>query len=271
MTDELDDDALADAYNLALDLEHAGKLDEAAKAYQAVLALDPADHGGASVRLAAMGKGEAPDQAPAAYVATLFDQHAEVFDGILVEQLGYAVPMMVRERLEALKLGPFDRLLDLGCGTGLSGETLEDQAKHLTGVDLAAGMIEMSDEKEIYDELYVADATHFLQNHEAAKWDLIIATDVLPYIGDAVPLFQATAKRLKADGLFVFSTETIGAEVLKDRNWTVTPYQRYAHSAEYIGQELARFGLSVLEQSEITVRFEQGAPIPGHLIVAQVP
>lgn len=270
MNEELENDALADAYNRALDLEHAGKLDEAAAAYQKVLTLDAADHGGVAVRLAAIGYGRAPDQAPAAYVATLFDQHAEVFDGILVDQLGYAVPMMARERLDALGLGPFDRLLDLGCGTGLSGETLEDRAKHLIGVDLASGMIEIADEKEIYDELYVADAANFLENHAAADWDLIIATDVLPYIGDAVGLLAGAARRLNRGGVFVFSTETMGAEALAGRDWAVTPYHRYAHDPAYINGALACNGFSVLEQSEITVRYEQGAPIAGHLLIAQL-
>ena len=39
-----------------------------------------------------MGRADAPERAPDAYVATLFDQNAEHFDDMLVEQLGYAVP-----------------------------------------------------------------------------------------------------------------------------------------------------------------------------------
>ena len=42
---------------------------------------------GASVRLAAMGRAPAPDAAPPAYVATLFDQNAASFDDMLVDQL----------------------------------------------------------------------------------------------------------------------------------------------------------------------------------------
>jgi predicted TPR repeat methyltransferase len=36
---------------------------------------------------------------PEAYVTTLFDQHAEVFDKVLVEDLGYHVPLLLRQRL----------------------------------------------------------------------------------------------------------------------------------------------------------------------------
>jgi predicted TPR repeat methyltransferase len=48
---------------------------------------------------------------------------------MLVDQLGYHVPMMLREAFEAQGLGPFARMLDLGCGTGLTGESLEDMAE----------------------------------------------------------------------------------------------------------------------------------------------
>ena len=114
---KIDEEALAEAYNRALALEKSGDVEAAVKAYHEVLAIDPDDHGGAAVRIASMGRGETPDKAPDAYVATLFDQHADVFEDVLVEQLDYHVPMLVRQRLQALKLGPFARVLDLGCGT----------------------------------------------------------------------------------------------------------------------------------------------------------
>ena len=109
-----EDDVLAEAYNRALALEKAGDFDAAASAYAEVLALDPDDHGGASVRLASMKRGEVPLRAPEAYVTTLFDQHAEVFDKVLVEDLGYHVPMLLRQRLIELGETSFERMLDLG-------------------------------------------------------------------------------------------------------------------------------------------------------------
>ncbi len=68
-----DDDALADAYDRALGLEKSGDHEAAAQAYRKLLTLDPDDHCGAAIRLAAMGRGETPKKAPDAYVAMLFD------------------------------------------------------------------------------------------------------------------------------------------------------------------------------------------------------
>ena len=263
------DDRLADAYNAGLAHEKAGRLDEAAACYRKALALEPADPGGVAIRLAAMGRGEAPAQAPEAYVAMLFDQHAEVFDGILVDQLGYAVPMTTRERLQAAELGPFDRMLDLGCGTGLAAVALEDMCGHLTGADLAEGMVEASDDRDLYDDLYVAEATSFLQAAaaEGETWGLIVATDVLPYIGDAAPFVEAAADRLATGGVLAFSTETLPD--LSD--WRVTPYHRYAHNRTYINDVAAKAGLTSVDVTDIVVRHEEGAPISGHLYLFQKP
>lgn len=261
------DDPLADAYNAGLEHEKAGRLDAAEACYREALALDPADPGGVAVRLAAMGRGEAPAQAPEAYVAMLFDQHAEVFDGILVDQLGYAVPMTTRERVQACGLGPFQRMLDLGCGTGLAAVALEDMCGHLTGADLAEGMVEVSDERDLYDDLYVAEATSFLlaAAEEGETWDLIVATDVLPYIGDAAPFMDAAAGRLTSGGVLAFSTET-----LPDlEGWRVTPYHRYAHDRRYIEELAAGAGLTLIDLTDIIVRHEEGAPIQGHLYLFQ--
>ncbi len=263
------EEALAAAYNAGLDHEKAGRFDQAEAAYLTALDLDPSDPGGVAVRLAAMGRGAPPAQAPEAYVAMLFDQHAEVFDSILVDQLGYAVPMTTRERIQANKLGPFPRMLDLGCGTGLAAVALEDMCEHLTGVDLAEGMVEVSDEKDLYDDLYIAEATSFLvaAAEENEVWDLIVATDVLPYIGDAAPFLAAASERLISGGVLAFSTETLPGLA----EWRVTPHHRYAHGPEYIQAEVAKVGLKLIDLTDIVVRHEEGAPINGHLYVFQAP
>lgn len=259
------EDLLSEAYNSGLEHEKAGRLDEAEEAYRRALQLNPEDPGGVTVRLAAMGRGDPPSQAPEAYVAMLFDQHAEVFDGILVDQLGYAVPMTMRERLQSNDLGPFDRMLDLGCGTGLAAVALEDMCNDMTGADLAEGMVEVSDDKDIYNDLYVAEATSFLlaAEEENESWDLIVATDVLPYIGDATAFIAAAASRLTPGGVLTFSTETLPDLM----DWKVTPYHRYAHSRSYVEAEASEVGLKLIDVADIVVRHEEGAPIPGHLYV----
>jgi len=265
---KIDEDALAEAYNRALALEKAGDIDAAVKAYEEVLAIDPEDHGGASVRIASLGRGEAPPKAPDAYVETLFDQHAEAFEDILVEQLGYAVPAMVRQRLQALELGPFKRMLDLGCGTGLTGGTLRDMVDDITGIDISENMVELAHEKDLYETLYVAEVEDFLEDNDEEAFDLITATDVLPYLGALEPLFFGAAENMVAGGIFIFSSETLDPS--DTRTYAVGPHQRFLHSEAYIRERLASTGFEIIEISDINVRMQDGNPSPGHLVIARL-
>jgi predicted TPR repeat methyltransferase len=267
---KIDEEALAEAYNRALALEKAGDIDAAVKAYEQVLELDPEDHGGAAVRIAAMGRGETPPKAPDAYVETLFDQHAESFEDILVEQLGYAVPVIVRQRLQELKLGPFKRMLDLGCGTGLTGGTLRDMVDDITGIDISENMVEIAHEKDLYETLYVAEVEDFLEDNDDEPFDLVTATDVLPYLGALEPLFFGAAENMAPGGLFVFSSETLPDESFAGRPYIVGPHQRFAHSETYVRERLAATGFELLEISDINVRMQDGNPTPGHLVIARL-
>lgn len=268
--DTLDQEALAEAYNHALALEKSGDLDAAAEAYKAVLAIDPEDHGGAAVRLASMGRGTVPPKAPDAYVATLFDQHAEMFDTILVDQLGYDVPLQLREMLLELdEEFQVERMLDLGCGTGLSADALDGMANHKTGVDISENMIEVAFEKGDYDALFVGEAVRFLETTEEDTWDLIVATDVLPYMGELDRFFAGVAEHLEIGGYFGFSSETQPDERFAGRDFMVGDFQRFAHAQSYVRALLAEHGMDCIRCTDITVRSEQGSPVPGHLYIVQ--
>lgn len=265
---KIDEEALAEAYNRALALEKAGDVEAAVAAYHEVLAIDPEDHGGAAVRIAALGRGEAPPKAPDAYVETLFDQHAESFEDILVEQLGYAVPVLVRQRLQELNLGPFKHMLDLGCGTGLTGGTLRDMVDDITGIDISENMVEIAHEKDLYETLYVAEVEDFLEDNDDEPFDLITATDVLPYLGALEPLFFGAAENMVPGGIFIFSSETLPAS--DGRSYIVGPHQRFLHSEAYIRTRLAETGFDLVEITEINVRMQDGRPSPGHLVIARL-
>lgn len=269
-----EDDPLAEAYNRGLALEKSGDRAGAEAAYREALELDANDPGGVSIRLAAMGADAAPDKMPDAYVATLFDQHADVFDEILVDELGYCVPLLLQELVVRLDLGPFNRFLDLGCGTGLTGMAFYDKADHLTGVDLSERIVELAYDREVYDDLYVGEAVEFLEEFEEEdgsrpSWDFIAATDVFPYLGAVEPFLKGASDRSAPGGYLAFSTETLPDDVLQGRSYMVGPKSRFAQSEAYVRTSLAQFGFDILAMDPITVRLEEGQPVPGHLVVTR--
>lgn len=281
-----EDDApapLAEAYSRALALEKAGETDAAVAAWRDVLALDPEDRGGASVRLAALGRGAAPGKAPDAYVALLFDQHADAFDDILVDQLGYAAPDLARERVEEVAPGHRAKMLDLGCGTGLAGLAFADMTDRITGLDLSERMLERTDARELYEALYLGEAVAFLTADATegeedddpefdSPWDLIVATDVLPYLGDPGPLLAGCARHMPPGGILVFTTETMSEDAFAKAaagDWIVGANQRFAHRGAAVVRALEDAGFEPLSMELFTVRTNEGRPEPGHMIVAR--
>lgn len=66
---------------------------------------------------------------------------------------------MTYRALELLNLPPDEPafLLDIGCGSGLSGEILDEQGYMWTGVDIAPSMLEVALEREVEGDLFLQD------------------------------------------------------------------------------------------------------------------
>lgn len=253
-----DPDALDKLYDRARRAERKGDRDKAGRLFRECLAMDPDDHCGVTLRLAALGLAE-PQAAPPAYVATLFDQHAATFDDILVGKLGYDVPALARALVGRHAAGPF-RMLDLGCGTGLAGAAFADVAPEIAGVDLSEAILAHADERGVYADLYVGEAVAFLEGWDEAPFSLIVATDVWPYLGDLAPFARAAAAVLEPGGFLVASTER------REEGWGVTATQRFSHATDYLRETLAAAGLGMVEVAAITVRHEEGVPVKGDLV-----
>ena len=100
-------------------------------------------------------------------------------------------------------------LLDLGCGTGLVGETFKDLAEgagRLDGIDLAPRMLDVARARGIYHELILGDLESVLFS-PGRSYDLIVSADTMIYLGDLKPAFTGVAKRLEPGGFYIFACE----------------------------------------------------------------
>jgi predicted TPR repeat methyltransferase len=243
--------------------ERLGEWDAAVAAYGRVLAADPQDVLGASLALARLGAAPTPASATPAFVARLFDQYARRFDAHLVEGLAYRAPALLRDAVVEVcartnRPMRFGRALDLGCGTGLAGAAFRACVDRFEGVDLSAGMLAQARAKGIYDALHTGDVADHLRTSRDRSLDLIVAADVLVYIGDLAPLFTQLARVLTSDGLFAFTAETHDREGYAIGNET-----RFAHSKKYIENTARQVGLSVRLLNEGSTRRNKRAVVPG--------
>jgi predicted TPR repeat methyltransferase len=243
--------------------EKLGDSAAAIPAYRRALACDPEDLLGASLALARLGAGQTPSTAAPAYVARLFDQYAPRFNAHLIDGLGYRAPDLLRDAVAEVcarttRRMHFARALDLGCGTGLAGAAFRDCVDHLDGVDLSAGMVAEAKAKSVYDALFVADALDHLRASPDGAFDLMLAADVLVYIGDLVPLFTLIARGLASGGVFAFT-----AERHDGNGYVIGSETRYAHSHGYLEQASTAVGLKIALLKQCSTRKNKGEPTAG--------
>lgn len=162
------------------------------------------------------------------YAADLFNHYALYYDKHMQDTLQYKLPQKLWEILNKLKLNNLNLILDLGCGTGLCGDVLKEFSKHLIGVDISSKMLEIAQNKGVYERLVSKDILEFLQE-DKNKYDLIVCLDVLPYFGSLNKFFNYTSERLSNNGIFIFSTE-----ISEIDDWQIQESVRFKHAPQYI-------------------------------------
>jgi len=203
---------------------------EALDCYRRLLSLCPSD---AQVRMLVDAlSGAKLSRLPADYLIAHYDGVATRWDQEIVARLGYRSPELLQEALGPAPPPRSLDVLDLGCGTGLCGLRFRDWARTLTGVDQSSHMLAKARERGGYDELIQGDLLIPLQEREEA-FDLILASDVLLYLGDLEPVYQGVARALRPGGNFAFTVD-----VHEESDYRLMPPIHFAHSRTYL-QNLA--------------------------------
>jgi predicted TPR repeat methyltransferase len=247
---------------LAFALKAQGRIDAAAEAARAALALTPEN---AEIRflLAALEQTAVPDCPPAAYVRGLFDTYAGSFDRDL-ENLGYRTPADLRAMLDDVlppNGGPLD-ILDLGCGTGKGGFAMKDRARRLVGIDLSPRMIAEARARGIYDELIAGDILTVSAALETSSFDLVLAADVFIYVGDIAPAMGQIARLLRPGGHAAFSTETMAG-----MGYCLDITLRYVHTPGYVRDTVTAAGLALRAHRQVELRRERERTVVGDLFL----
>jgi predicted TPR repeat methyltransferase len=257
-------------FALAAIRDNLGDRDGAISAWQRACDADPEDYHGARLQLARIGQGEATPGMTAVYVRRLFDQHADSFDEALLTRLDYRGPAVLLEAVRSGAGGPLriGSMLDLGCGTGLSGAAFRSYVDWLVGVDLSPGMIAKARAKGLYDRLATLELRQFLasESDARAQYHLIIAADVLVYVSDLVPVIAAAARVLAPNGCLAFTVETHDGD-----GALLQQTLRYAHGTRHVRAAIAGAGLHLSHLARAATRTENGVLVAGLVAVATSP
>lgn len=242
-------------------------IDKAIDCFRQALLIDPADHQGAMLEMEILGTPVIGDAMPPAFVETLFDQYASRFDAHLTEALDYSVPQIIADMIwrhcPDLQL---DRILDLGCGTGLAAERFAAQASWIEGVDLSGGMLEQARQKGFFHRLEQGDLLAHLQN-SPDLFDLIIAADVLIYFGGLENALNAIEPRMDKSAAFVFSVQQLVTREDFAPDYHIGDQHRFSHNTAYLQRAITAAGLAVLACEEHVLRKDRGEDVIGQIYI----
>jgi predicted TPR repeat methyltransferase len=251
-------------FTLAEAKEALGDQGAAREAYARCLELAPKDALGAGPRLARLD-GDNPGALPGAYVKGLFDDYAARFDQHLTQGLGYRGPALLREAVLARGARRFRRALDLGCGTGLSGEAFADLCETLVGCDLSGAMLAQARAKGLYARLEEAELGAFLAACAPGENDLVVAADVFVYLGALDGVLASSARTLEPGGLIAFTTQAIE----EGAAFRLLDDLRFGHSKAGLETALAQAGFVETQIFAASTRRDRGVDVPGYIASAR--
>jgi predicted TPR repeat methyltransferase len=141
-----------------------------------------------------------------AEVMQQYDEMAPTYDQTLLNAWGYQAPAVAADLL-ARYVSSTSTVLDVGCGTGLTGLALRRVGfEALHGIDISAPSLESAAKKAVYASLVRTDLLEPLpfQRHH---FDAAICVGVLSYIsGDG--LFRELCRVVRPGGILVLSHRT---------------------------------------------------------------
>lgn len=160
-------------------------------------------------------------------------------------------------------LGP---ILDLGCGTGLVAVVLSDLALGpFTGIDLSSAMLAEAAGKRLYDRLIEGDI--YTDMTTLGPFGLAIAADVLPYLGDPMPVLSSVAALLTAGSLFILTIEALDES--EAASFRLGTRARYEHRASALIWAAQLAGFAVRECRQAVLRRDRDRPVNGCVIVLE--
>ncbi len=189
-----------------------------------------------------------------------FDQSASEYDGVAVVQR--EVGRRLFERLDLIRLTP-QRVLDLGCGTGLLSEQLGKRFRdaELVSLDISAAMLRQARRRKGWfrsQRFVCADAQRLPL--ASASVDMIFSNLTFQWCNDLEAAFKECRRVLRPGGVLLYST--LGPDTLHELRKSWRAADEYNHvNAFYdmhdIGDTMVRAGLAepVMDVERLTVTY----------------
>jgi len=151
-------------------------------------------------------------------VAKYYDDWAEDYDDTLA-QWQYEAPEQVAARLKQ-ELDTDSRVLDAGCGTGLSGKALAAAGfTAIDGMDVSERSLEVAAGLGVYRSLAHVDMQKLPLPYNDDSYDGLVCVGVLTYVPDSDNILREFCRIVKPGGVMVLTQRS---DVLEERDFPAT-------------------------------------------------
>lgn len=138
------------------------------------------------------------------FVETLYKNWAETYDQEIKKNL-YSTPNRIASILAQTESNKGIKVLDYGCGTGLSGLALKKVGfRNLVGIDPSDEMLQKAEEKKIYKSLINLNLDNPIPIKKG-EYSIIIGSGLIGPGAASIELFDTIMSLLNTGGSFLFS------------------------------------------------------------------
>jgi predicted TPR repeat methyltransferase len=99
-------------------------------------------------------------------------------------------------------------------------------------------------------------------------FDLITASDFVPYLGNVSSLFDYCKANLKPQGFLVLSYETSDQDSHQD--YFLDKTLRYKHASLFVQKLLNEHNFKIIHREKAVLRHNHKKPIDGEIVLAQL-
>jgi 2-polyprenyl-3-methyl-5-hydroxy-6-metoxy-1,4-benzoquinol methylase len=108
-----------------------------------------------------------------------------------------------------------DRVLDLGCGTGMTTLQMARDVREIVAIDYSVNMIEVAKMKAAYSG--ISNITFCVEKAEKQievyePFDVVVAFNLLCYLKNPEEVYRQISRALKPGGIFISATDCLGNE-----------------------------------------------------------
>jgi ubiquinone/menaquinone biosynthesis C-methylase UbiE len=144
---------------------------------------------------------------------------------------------------------PESRILDCGCGTGITTAWLHQKRPNIRGVDFSSAFIEKARSRGNYFEVMDLMRLEYPDSH----FDLVCSADALEHVPGLSQAISEMLRVLKPGGVMVVQTPNLATSVISTNYHVTLP--NVFRKLRFCGQDLLHPKLRTVEQYALDVKF----------------